>query len=136
MSAFGACRGRILLAQMTYCTDPILTVWKLGDYNRGEWFLQYRICLGDLILRGTRFVDDLNKVSLMHEFKVLAFHPYKMDVLYFQLGYSVIQYNLKTRRQVSYQFHSPNQYSWNVQRLAGRTPFLLSTIGCQHLCHH
>ncbi|GAB4849719.1 hypothetical protein Ancab_004515 [Ancistrocladus abbreviatus] len=108
--ALGACQGCILLARITsHDINPTLRVWKLGDCNRSKWHLHYRIRLENLVIRGTRLVDSQKSFRFMLIFKVLAFHPNEMDVLYFQLRHTVIRYNLKTGRQEFYKFHSPNR---------------------------
>ncbi|XP_021761327.1 putative F-box protein At3g23950 [Chenopodium quinoa] len=88
----GTCREKLRMSTIKGVhPNRMLKVWELKDYDKGEWLLQYRICLKEMV-----FVSDYQFNML--EFStnlVLSFHPKDEDVVYLRCHNHIVKCNMR-----------------------------------------
>ncbi|XP_059639818.1 F-box protein At1g49990-like [Cornus florida] len=90
------------------------SMWELKDYDKGEWYLEHQATLRDI------WSDDpnLNGNLLRVTFVPLAFHPFKLDVVYLRCVElcCIVSYSMRTKKMdVTFlPISSAHNLSWRV----------------------
>ncbi|KAF8377039.1 hypothetical protein HHK36_030411 [Tetracentron sinense] len=91
----GVCQGSLRYFDEAISIDtngiPTLGVWVLKDYDKGEWCLEHKTILSEMVSQ-----DDFLDESLYDFPRPLAFHPVDRDILYFGFPGRLVSYNIQS----------------------------------------
>ncbi|XVE51912.1 hypothetical protein DITRI_Ditri02bG0078400 [Diplodiscus trichospermus] len=100
----GVCCGVLRILELTsfqVSDDVTLTVWELEDYPNGNWNVEYRICLHELVPAGGNSqvqIQGRDRAGKhQRRLKALGVHANNRDVVFLQIDVYVASCNLETK---------------------------------------